>query len=92
MTEQSFFHTDSACVRFWVQVGEQWVGATVGKAALHYRFMPNATDDDPLATYRAHAGEIDEVVRRRVAGGSIEPVMLREFDLRAQAITPNRLA
>ena len=82
MSEQSYFHADSACVRFWVTVGDQLVGASVGKAALHYRFMPQASDDDPLATYRAHATEIDAVVRRRVAGGSIEPVMLREFDLR----------
>ena len=82
MSVQPYFHADSACVRFWVTVGDQLVGASVGKAALHYRFMPQASDDDPLATYLAHAAEIDAVVRRRVAGGSIEPVMLREFDLR----------
>lgn len=82
MSEQPYFHADSASVRFWVKVGDHLVGASVGKAALHYRFMPQASDDDPLATYRAHAAEIDAVVRRRVAGGSIEPVMLREFDLR----------
>ena len=85
MSEQSYFHADSASVRFWVTVGDQLVGASVGKAALHYRYMPQASDDDPLATYLAHAAEIDAVVRRRVAGGSIEPVMLREFDLRPVA-------
>ena len=34
-----------------------------------------------LATYLANAAEIDAAVRRRVAAGSIEPVMLREHDL-----------
>lgn len=80
-----FFHADSASVRFWVEVEGVLVGATVGKAALHYRFNPGRQDDEPLATYLAHAVEIDDVVRRRVAGGSIEPVMLREFDLRPVA-------
>ena len=82
MSDQAYFHADSASVRFWVTVGDQQVGAMVSKAALHYRFMPHASDDDALVTYRAHADELAAVVRRRVAGGSIEPVMLREFDLR----------
>lgn len=77
-----FFHADSASVRFWVEVEGLLVGATVGKAALHYRYNPGRQDDEPLATYLAHAVEIDDIVRRRVAGGSLEPVMLREFDLR----------
>ena len=39
-------------------------------------------DDDPLETYKAHAQDINDAVRRRVAQGSLEPVMVREFDLR----------
>ena len=83
-----FFHADSASVRFWVEVEGLLVGATVGKAALHYRYNPGRQDDEPLATYLAHAVEIDDIVRRRVASGSIEPVMLREFDLRPVASGP----
>ena len=85
MPTPPFFHDDSAAVRFWVDVEGVQVGATVGKAALHFRYNPGRQDDEPLATYVAHAAEIDDIVRRRVAGGSIEPVMLREFDLRPVA-------
>lgn len=82
---QPFFHQDSATVRFWVLVEGQLVGASIGKQTLHYRYQPQMTDDDPLATYTAHSAEIDAAVRRRVASGSIEPVMIREFDVRAPA-------
>ena len=83
MTPEPFFHADSGAVRFWVETEGQCVGASIRKDALHYRFEPNRTDDDPLATYLANAVEIDAAVRRRVARGSIEPVMIRESDLRA---------
>ena len=77
MSEPAFFHQPSGTVRFWVLVDGQWVGASIGKEVLHYRYKPNVLDDDPLETYNANALEIDATVRRRVAGGSIEPVMLR---------------
>ena len=77
-----YFHDDSASVRFWVEIAGLPVGASVGKEALHYCYRPGRSDDEPLATYLAHAAEIETVVRRRVAAGSIEPVMLRESDLR----------
>jgi hypothetical protein len=79
---QPFFHSDSGAVRFWVTVDGLLVGASIGKETLHYRYHANETNDDPLATYLANAAEIDAAVRRRVAGGSIEPVMLREPDVR----------
>ena len=82
-TDPAFFHLPSGTVRFWVLVDGVSVGASIGKEVLHYRYSPNATDDDPLATYTAHASEIDAAVRRRVAGGSTEPVMLRDPDVRA---------
>lgn len=82
MMQAPYFHDDSAAVRFWVQIDEAWVGASISRQTLHYRFRPEAKDEDPLETYHAFAQVIDAVVRRRVAGGSIEPVMLREFDLR----------
>jgi hypothetical protein len=77
-----FFHESSATVRFWVRIGEQWMGASVGHAALVPRFRPPAAGEDPLDIFRAHLAEIEAAVRVRVAQGSIEPVMLREYDLR----------
>ncbi len=82
MSYPAFFHEDSGCVRFWVDVGGTFIGATVRKDSLRHRYHPGNLDDEPLATYLAHAAEIDDAVRRRVAAGSIEPVMLREPDLR----------
>ena len=69
-------------VRFWVVVGDQLVGASVGKIALHYRFQPTLQDENPLETFRANRGEIEAAVRRRLLEGAREPVMLREYDLR----------
>ena len=85
MTNPPYLHHDTAAVRFWVEVEGQAVGASVSCMALHHRFSPAALDEDPLETYIAHAAEIDAAVRRRVAQGSIEPVMLRAFDLRQAA-------
>lgn len=82
MSQSPFFHEDSGAVRFWVIVNGSPVGASITKAALHYRFRPDARDEDPLETYLANEDEINEAVLRRVAKGSIEPVMVREFDLR----------
>jgi hypothetical protein len=80
---EPFFHQPSGTVRFWVLVDDVLVGASIGKETLHYRYHANRTDDDPLATYLANSAEIDAAVRRRVAGGSTEPVMLRDPDVRA---------
>ncbi|HSV47632.1 MAG TPA: DUF1488 family protein, partial [Ramlibacter sp.] len=78
-----FFHDSSGTVRFWVDVGGRLLGASVSREALHHRYRPGVQGDDPLETYQAHAAEIEAAVRRRLAQGSIEPVMLREYDLRA---------
>ena len=83
MSQAPFFHPDSGSVRFWVQVDDLLVGASIRKETLHYRYHAHLTDDDPLDTYKANATEIDAAVRRRVAAGSIEPVMLREHDMQA---------
>lgn len=83
MSQAPFFHEPTDSVRFWVPVGDKLVGASIGRNTLHYRYEPTRTDDDPLATYTAHAAEIEAAVQRRVAAGSIEPVMLREYDVRA---------
>ncbi|HEY8050602.1 MAG TPA: DUF1488 family protein [Ramlibacter sp.] len=77
-----FFHEASETVRFWVDVGGRVMGASVGRMALHHRYHPNARDEDPLDTFRENQADIEAAVRRRVAQGSLEPVMLREYDLR----------
>jgi hypothetical protein len=80
---EPFFHLASGTVRFWVLVGDQYVGSSIRNDILHYRYHPNQTDDDPLATYAENAAELHAAVQRRVAKGSIEPVMLRGPDLQA---------
>jgi hypothetical protein len=82
MHHAAYFHDDSASVRFWVEVDGQSIGASISRQTLHYRFQPQRSDDEPLATYQAHIAEIEAAVRSRVAAGSLEPVMLREHDLR----------
>jgi hypothetical protein len=77
-----FFHESSGTVRFWVTVDEKMIGASVGQLALHHCFRPTAQGDDPVDTFRSHLADIEAAVRRRVAQGALEPVMLREFDLR----------
>jgi len=69
-------------VRFWVPINGQLVGASIGRETLHHRFRSTARGEDPLETFTTYAGEITAAVERRVAQGSIEPVMLREYDLR----------
>jgi len=79
---EPFFHEDSGAVRFWVlDDAQQFVGACVSKEALHYRFQSGLAGSEALASYRLHRSEIDAAVRRRIASGSIEPVMLRERDM-----------
>lgn len=87
----AFFHDDSASVRFWVQVGDHLIGASVGKSTLHYRYQPHRSDDDPMATYREHMPALHAAVHRRVAAGSREPVMLRENDLHVPATSISAL-
>ena len=79
----AFFHDASGAVRFWVVISEgRFVGATISKEALHYRFQGALSGADSLATYAAHREEIDHAVRRRLASGSLEPIMLREADVK----------
>lgn len=80
-----FFHQDSETVRFWVQVpGGVPIGAILTKPLLHYRFDAKPDGSDAVAIYERHRSDIDAAVLRRVASGSIEPVMLREHDLPPQ--------
>lgn len=82
MQQSPFFHDESGTVRFWVQTENgDLVGATISKETLHYRFQGHLDGTDAVATYTAHRSAIDAAVRRRLAAGSLEPVMLREFDV-----------
>ena len=76
-----FFHEASGTVRFWVLIDGQPMGAGISRDILRYRFRPGAQGDDPMEIYAQYADQLEAAVRRRVAQGSIEPVMLREFDL-----------
>lgn len=77
-----FFHAESGAVRFWVVAGDGTiVGASISKQTLHFRFRADISGADALATYVTHKEQIDQAARRRIAAGSIEPVMLREADL-----------
>jgi hypothetical protein len=58
------------------------VGAIVRKELLHYGFGGRFDGGDALLTYGAHRMVIEAAILRRVAGGSIEPVLLREADLK----------
>jgi len=82
MSQDGTYHIESGTVRFWLLIDGEMVGASVSQEALHYRYRPNATGEDPLETYRANHEDIEAAVRRRVQRGSLRPVMLREFDLR----------
>jgi hypothetical protein len=82
MSDTPFFHESSGTVRFWIPVDGNLLGASVSREALHHRYRPTAQGDDPLETYLANAADIEAAVRRRLAQGSREPVMLREYDLR----------
>ena len=83
MSQAPFFHQASGTVRFWVLVDDLLVGASIGKETLHYRYQAQRSDDNALETYTQNAAEIDAAVRRRVAAGSREPVMLRDADVGA---------
>jgi hypothetical protein len=83
-----FFHDASGCVRFWVPIAGIAVGATISRETLHHRFAPRSVDEDPLATFRTNAETIENAVRRRVSTGSIEPVMIREYDLKPDTDGP----
>jgi len=88
MPPTAFFHTDSGAVRFWVEVAGIPVGASVSQTTLHHRFRPDAQGENPMDTFSAHRAELEGVVRRRVGQGAIEPVMLREHDLKVDPAAP----
>ncbi len=81
MPPEPFLHEASGAVRFWVLTRTStFVGASIDTHILHYLYDAGPARGEPVALYLRHRREIDEAVRRRCAGGSIEPVMVREAD------------
>jgi hypothetical protein len=81
MTPAAYYHHDSEAVRFWVPIADGFVGASIRRAVLQYRYRPPGNEEEPIETYARHEAELGAAVQRRVAQGSLEPVMLRDFDL-----------
>ena len=77
-----FFHQDSGCVRFWVPIAGIAVGAAVNRETLQRLDEGPSVAGDPLVAFREYQAEIEDAVRRRVAAGAIEPVVIRDPDLR----------
>lgn len=77
-----FFHADSGAIRFWVLLpdGSQ-MGAIVRRETLHHCFQGALDVVGALAAFESHRCQIEAAVRTRAAGGSIEPILLREADL-----------
>ena len=77
-----FFHEDSGCVRFWVPIAGIAVGAAVNRETLQRLDEGPSALGDPLVAFHENQAEIEDAVRRRVAAGAIEPVVIRDPDLR----------
>jgi hypothetical protein len=74
------FHDAARTVRFWVPVDGTSVCALVSGATLRCCFAPADPGRTVLAIFGAHLAELDEMVRRKVAAGFLEPVMLHDSD------------
>jgi hypothetical protein len=85
LIDPPYLHEPSGTIRFFTDIDGTVVGASISLQTLHHRFRPDGTGEDPMETYRVNRAPIAAAVRRRVAAGSLEPVMLREYDLRADA-------
>jgi len=82
---QAYFDDTAGMVYLWVRTDAGFpMGAMLRKEVLHFRFNAAMSGVDALATYQQHRAEIDAAVRRRIATGSIEPVLLRESDFGAR--------
>lgn len=77
----AYFDDYTGAVHFWVHAGSGvWTGAMVRKEVLHFRFDVPTGRDEALRAYADHRAEIESAVLRRLATGSLEPVLLRETD------------
>jgi hypothetical protein len=78
---QAYFDDIAGIVYLWVRTAAGLpMGAMLRKEVLHFRFGAAMSGVDALKTYQHHRTEIEAAVLRRIAAGSIEPVLLRESD------------
>ena len=73
-------HDAARTVRFWVPVNGISVCAIVDEATLRCCFVPPQPRESALSLVRKHQLELDDIVRRKVADGFLEPVMLHDSD------------
>ena len=73
-------HDAAHTVRFWVPVNGIPVCAIVDEATLRCCFVPPQPRESALSLVRLHQRELDDIVRRKVADGFLEPVMLHDSD------------
>jgi hypothetical protein len=82
---QAYFDDSAGVVYLWVRTDAGFpMGAILRKEVLHFRFNADLSGVDALTTYQQHRPEIEAAVLRRIAAGSIEPVLLRESDFGAR--------
>jgi Protein of unknown function (DUF1488) len=82
---QAYFDDAVGAVYLWVRTEAGLpLGAMLRKQVLHFRFGAAMSGADALATYQSHRAEIEAAVLRRIASGSLEPVLLREADFGAR--------
>ena len=65
-------------VRFCVWIDGVMVDASVGAAVLRSHY---GHESSPTTLFMEHSSALLEAVRDRIAGGSIEPIVLHEYDL-----------
>ena len=82
---QAYFDDTAGIVYLWVRTDAGFpMGAMLRKEVLHFRFKAAMSGVDALTTYQHHRAEIEAAVLRRIATGSLEPVLLRESDFGAR--------
>lgn len=77
-------------VRFWVPVNGIAVCAVVEETTLRCCFAPPQPRESALSLVGTHQKELDDIVRRKIAAGAVEPVMLHDSDFPVDATRAER--
>ena len=73
---QAYFDEPAGAVYLWVRTAAGLpMGAMLRTRVLHFRFGAALSGDDALKTYQNNRPEIEAAVLRRIANGSLEPVL-----------------
>jgi hypothetical protein len=73
------FDDASEAIEFCVGIDGVMNHASISSAVLHSHY---GHADSPATLFRENSPALAEAVRDRVAGGSIQPIVLREYDLK----------